>query len=213
MAVGQPEICVSVEDGIPFSSEWICEFFESEVAEGRRFRAGETVQIGWMVTMLKERADGMLELWEPDFASIPITWRRGATSTLRHMEIQRAISDEFDFLPHFASLEHAAVVGKSFFDAWPDITLARDVPEGANTGWVFRARGSDEVECSYKSLYEIALACPSIIPFMALPPGIRVVCSGTEVTVAFGEDRITSRENEILRKIAESNICGFGRVT
>ena len=65
---GQPEIVLTLDDEARMEPRWILDYFQDASATGKRFRAEETVQIGWMVTKLVETPEGDLEVWEPRFS-------------------------------------------------------------------------------------------------------------------------------------------------
>jgi len=201
---GHPEIRFSVSDESGLSGEWLRDYFESQVSNGQRFQDNETVQIGWMIVKLKTDSSGALELWEPDFDSMPIKWSRTVNNTLRHLIIQRAICNELGCEPDFASLLQTAVVGSNFLDNPGDFVMSRDNSAGADSGWLFRRLDDHSVEAEVKSLYEISLHRRSVIPFLALPAGATVECTGQIVKISFADKQITSRTSDVLHKISDT---------
>ncbi len=55
-----------------------------------------------MLTLLKEAADGELEVWEPQFDSMPIKWVRGVNNTLRHIILQKSVAEILGCEPAFS---------------------------------------------------------------------------------------------------------------
>lgn len=47
---------------------------EGMVSRGSVFRAGQTFQIGWMLTQIQSNDSGLLTLFEPDMVTFPIKW-------------------------------------------------------------------------------------------------------------------------------------------
>ena len=94
-----PEFQIRVSNNAMLAEDISCllRFFEQRVAHGVKFRSGESLQVGWMFTMLEDGPEGFLRVLEPDmkvkFFAVPAglqvvvdgahrrTWgkRRGAT--------------------------------------------------------------------------------------------------------------------------------------
>jgi hypothetical protein len=203
---GHPKIRISVADGCSLSTDWLWDYFDAEIRNGKQFRAGETVQIGWMIIQLQEVSTETLELWEPDFDAMPIKWCLGVTNTLRHLLIQRAVCDEMGCDLAFPSLLEAGIAGVGFLNSGSDFEMSREEPTGADSGWLFRPSDTSTHEAEYKSLYEIALHCPFVIPFLALPPGSSVKKVGGALEVANGATQLTSGQNDFLRQISETSV-------
>ena len=62
---------------------------------GAEFREGELIQAGWSLLQPRGNADGSLQLFEPDFASMPIVWVDGVTTTLFDLRRQKDVSESF----------------------------------------------------------------------------------------------------------------------
>src|SRR5437660_6277255 len=74
-------------------AKWLLEWLESEVAKGRRFLPGETVQIGWMVTKLEASEDEILKICEPDMKALPVKFVDSVTNTLTHWRLQKMVAE------------------------------------------------------------------------------------------------------------------------
>lgn len=203
---GHPEIGFAFSEESNPSVDWLLSYFESEVANGRRFQAGETVQVGWMIVELKEAPENSLEIWEPDFDSMPIRWCRGVNNTLRHLVLQKSICDEIACEPDFPSLRQPSVISPNFLTTPNDFVMSRDLAVGGDSGWVFHEPGYSGNEGKFVSLFEIALYHMEIIPFLALPPGTSVIKSGGVIEVTCVNKQISSRTNSLLGKVAKARI-------
>jgi hypothetical protein len=203
---GHREIAITLSDDAGIEPHWLIEFFEHSIREGKQYRANETVQIGWMVTMLKEASDGDLEVWEPQFDSIPIKWTRGVNNTLRHLIVQRSITGLLDCEPVFPSLRQAGTVSPIFLKHHNEFLMERATPSGNDSGWCFLDVTKERSGNELKSLFEISFHCMHIIPFLALPPGTRVSKRHEVVTVQLRNRTILSSENETLKRVVESEI-------
>src|SRR5690242_5545186 len=81
---GQPEIVFQAQTAsIPdVDREWLTRTLEEMVASGSRFKAGETLQLGWMVNRFEQGEGGTLRLQEPDMKSMPIAFIDRVDNTL-----------------------------------------------------------------------------------------------------------------------------------
>jgi hypothetical protein len=178
---GHPELVFDIGDAPETDGRWLVEFLEEAVAEGERFAAGETVAIGWMVTRVADAGDGLLTLHEPDMESMPIVWIPSVRTTLMHLRVQRAIAesvgleDELDF----PTIRQSAVVCTDVEDAI-GLVLSRAKPDGGDSGWFVGCNEpahdhADPKNLDRTSLYQIALAAPASVGFLALPAGVQVI--------------------------------------
>ena len=205
---GQQEISINLSDESGIGPDWLLEFFEQSIKKGVRFKPDETVQIGWMLTVLKETASGYLEVWEPQFDSMSIKWTRGVNNTMRHIILQKSIAELLDCEPDFPSLRQAGITSQMFLDKPGDFIMSREIT-GGDSGWMFRNAHEEITEttpCDYKSLYELSLYCMQIIPFLALPDGAQVTKHHGETILELGNKRISSTQNKTLKCIADSEI-------
>lgn len=157
---------------------WLARWLEQSVGEGARYRPGQTCQVGWMITEVRQDNNGNLTLWEPDLCSLPVKWSEGVTQALAHLRIQKdAVESVFrgDDLSFPSMLQSAIVctqLGKS-----QGAILERTDSDGADSGWFCGCRDeehnhNDVSELTRVSLYEAALQAPLIIPFLAFPSGV-----------------------------------------
>lgn len=188
-AHGHPELVLAFDaDRLPRGDAVsVATWLEESVASGVRFEPSQTIQIGWSLTRLAEERPGLLALEEPDFASMPIRWVPGVTTTLRHLRLQKDVAASLGVAPDFSSILLPALVcsrvperppgGMSRFPADP--SLPND------SGWFIGCAGpghdhGDPAEIRRESLYAIACFAPSLVPYLAMPG---------DWTVVFGEDQ------------------------
>jgi hypothetical protein len=180
---------------------WILDYFQDAVAAGKRFRAGETVQIGWMVTKLIETPDGELEAWEPRFQSVPIQWVRGINNTLRHLILQKSVAELFHIEPMFPSVLQAGIVIPPVWEQQGKLCMLRGDPKQNDSGWRISRDENEQAGEQFRSLFEIGCRFPSLIPFLALPPGASVVRSAQDILVSYRGTVVSSRDSELLKGV------------
>lgn len=206
---GHPDIIVQAEPAYEPFVQSLFDFLEQEIRSGLVFRAQETVRIGWTTVRLEAAACGALEIMEPDFGSMPITWRPGANATIAYMFLHRQICDCVSVDVAFSSMLDVGVVSPDFLRSPVEFELSRDVPAGSDSGWVFREidyRGSSAKLCS---LYEIAVAVPAVVPFLGLPPGSVVRRRKDALEISAKGSVISSSDNEFLQRLLGSANFGY----
>jgi hypothetical protein len=181
--VGQLEIAFEIAPEAAPLAKWLIEYFEFQALSGTRFEDNQTVELGWSLLQLRRSAD-ILEVWEPDFDSMPIRWCSGVNISVRHLSLQQSACDLFCCEPQFSSLMCAGIVSPMFFES-KEYVMSRDTPSNMDSGWVFTEPGYSGADGEFRSLYEIALHNIAIVPFLALPPlsHIRIQPCSIEVTV------------------------------
>jgi hypothetical protein len=179
-------------------ADGLAEYFKSQVANGTRFKAGETVQLGWGVLRLVGDDDGELVVTEPDFHSMPIQWIDGAQQTMRQLTLQRHVCSLLDVEPDFTSLLTSGVASPNFMTG-SDFSMSRD-----ERGWWFRALEDDGTQAERHSLYVVALRRPAVIPFIALPPGAEILWAQSGVDILLAGKRLYSEAEQLLRDIVAS---------
>lgn len=203
---GHPEISVAVGNEIDATS--LLSFFETEVQRGRRFESEETVQIGWMLVTLRRNAAKDLEVWEPQFDSLPIRWTKGASNTFRHLILQKSVCEQLGCEPDFPSLQQAGVVSPAYLEASDGFTMSRDTSSNNDSGWVFAVPNEriSEAEGEFRSLFEICFYHTEVIAFLALPSGAVVVKTKGRIETSATGRTLTSDNNELLQKLASSPV-------
>lgn len=206
---GQKEIVANFDSESGLDPSWLVNFFESAAEQGKRFLPNETVQIGWMVVLLKETTTNELEIWEPQFDSIPIKWTLGINNTLRHLVLQKSIANLFNVEPDFPSLAQAGLVTNLFLEK-KDIsafTMNRKSGNGNYSGWHFKCI-SENIESNaneLRSLFEISFYQIKIIPFLALPNGSEINIDGKRIAVRLNGKFINSENCDLLESLSKSN--------
>ncbi|PCE34000.1 immunity protein Imm33 domain-containing protein [Burkholderia ubonensis] len=199
---GHPDITVSMDDDLEFGAQAILNYFEDQICRGVVFEEGETVQIGWLIVMLKSGNNEKLEVWEPEFSTIPISWIRGANTTYRHLIVQKELCTQLEVEPEYPSLRQAALVS-SEFTVQNDFSMIREAEDASNSGWVLTSGRNVNAGLEFRSLFEMAIKCRKIIPFLALPSGASVKFSGDEVVVGINGKVVSSTANDFVKKISQ----------
>lgn len=197
---GHPNIVVSMPSGPEFGAKSILSYFEDAVSQGTVFRAGETVQVGWMMLMLKSTEGGELDVWEPRFGEIPIVWERGASKTYRQLIVQKSVAELVGAEPAFPSLRQSGVISPDFM-ASKDFQMFRDQPTGTDSGWLFTTEQNVSSDGRLASLFEVASKRPEIIPFLALPAASSVVLKDGQVNISYGKKVVGSDSSDLLRRL------------
>ena len=194
-----PEIVVPLDEASGLIPNWLIQYFETAVRSGEVFKAGQTVQIGGGLVKLQEGPSGTLELWEPDFKSMPIQWVRGANETLRQLILQKSVPELVGADPDFASLLHAGQVP----DCWHGLRvfeMHRNIPEGGRTGWSVGTH--DRLQpTQLVSIYDLVRQLPLCMPFLALPPGASVEISPVRIDIEFASRSASSADTELLSRL------------
>ena len=195
-----PEISILVDRRAP-GVDWLIDYFETEVCKGRVFRAGETVQIGWGLVLLCKDVDvdEDLEVWEPDFTSMPIRWKRGANETVRQLIIQRTVVEALGCEPDFPSLLQACSLEQNCRTG-DEFVMWRTEAQQKHSGW-FLAEGLGDEVTQLCSLYELSCKTPVVTAFFALPAGCEVHVSRKRIAIQCAERCVSSDENEFLRRL------------
>jgi len=176
---GHPEISFQVSSvAIPdVDPKWLVEGLEGMVASGSRFKAGETLQLGWMVNRFEKGPDGTLRLHEPDMQSMPIKFVDSADATLKAVRRQKDTVESFAeaVTMTFPSLLQSIIVPPDY-ETVTSLSLERREPEDRDSGWAMvggENAPTQEEFAKYKlvSLYEFALRRPDLLHLLAMPPG------------------------------------------
>ncbi|WP_175870773.1 hypothetical protein [Burkholderia sp. BCC0397] len=191
---------VPMEAGLEFGAQAILEYFDGQIKQGVIFKDGETVQFGWSIVILKAIDDGTLEVWEPDFSSMPIAWVRGANNTYRHLMVQKEVCTQMGVDPDYPSLRQAAIV-RAGFDGNGTFYMIRESEAASNSGWIIGSKYSADVSGEFRSLFEMAIKCRKIVPFLALPTGAIVKVDKIGVLIELNGIEVSSKSNKHIGKI------------
>ena len=170
---------------------------------GSVFRAGETFQYGWMLTLVQQRDDGTLTLHEPDMKSMPIEFVPGVTETVRHMMLQLFTLDSFSVDRADMSIptvRQSAIACQRYRDGNGFMMDRAEPSDDLDSGWCIACADeacdhSDPNNLRRISLYEIFLGRPEIRDWITFPIGsmiqrtddaIHVFRDGTPLTLIKG---------------------------
>ena len=169
---------------------WLLQFFESRVAEGEKFRSGESLQVGWMLTMLEDGPGGFLRVLEPDMRAVPAKFIDSVDSTLMHLRNQQDVvgSLSSSVKPDFPSLRQSAVVHVNYKESGRILLTRSDAVGGSDSGWWLsdlddQARSQDPTRFVKTSLYQLGVDRPDLVKYFAVPAGLQVVVDGARIGV------------------------------
>jgi hypothetical protein len=184
---GHPEISLECEDTPPLSLSlpWFLGWIETEVAGGRRFLPEQTVQVGWSLLEVRQRTDGTLAFYEPDFRALPVRFVDSVSNTLLHLFLQKSVAESLGLGAelNLPSLRQSAIVCTDFGRS-ESFIMNRVSPKDSDSGWFFgctsEAHDHDAAASLRRvSLYEAAAILDSrTIQFLGLPPDISVAFDG-----------------------------------
>ena len=202
------EISVQCEDkALSPNLHWFLGWIESEVAGGRRFLPEQTVQVGWSVLEVRQRTDGTLALFEPDFQSMPVRFVDGVSNTLLHLLLQKSVAESLGLAGEIAlpSLRDSAIICAEF-GSTDGFVMSRVAPKAADSGWFF---GCDSAAHDHQSpdvlrrvsLYEaVTRHDDRTIPFLGLPPDTFVGFGGAVPYFSRGETELAISPGSYLHK-------------
>lgn len=179
---------------------------EHMVASGSRFKDGETLQLGWMVTRFARGPGGKLKLTEPDMKKVPIRFVESLDSTLKHLRSQKDSVESV--MPatalNFPRLDQSVVVHVNYKKATP-VALQRLEPQEQDSGWWLSdptdSRGNSDTTRFLKiSLYQLALDRPDLIQLLAFPVGTTILVD-RQVHVAKGGAELPVRAGSYLDQL------------
>jgi hypothetical protein len=180
---GHPEFRITIDPAVMVEADgaWFLAWLEETVAQGTRYSAGQTCQVGWMLTQILQTEDGDLSVWEPDMRHLPVEWSESVSHTLAHLRIQKDVVESVLAAEDvsFPSMRQSAIICTRLRQG-EGVVMERAEPSGADSGWFCGCRGgshdhNDVAELRRVSLYEAAVRhAPQIVPYLALPPGVLV---------------------------------------
>jgi len=158
---------------------------------------------GWSIVILRS-VGAELEVHEPTFDTMPLVWRRGIDNTLRHLILQRTICKQLGCEHLFPTIQQAGIVAPGFMmRSAPTFEMSRDECSGNDSGWVFAPLGYTGEQAEYRSLYEIAVADPHVIPFLALPSGASVTKLRDALEIEWNGQLLISESNAFLQELLD----------
>jgi hypothetical protein len=165
----------------PANVEWFGGVMQRMASDGSRFESGQTMELGWSVVRLEAAHDGVLEIREPDFRSMPTKWLPGVSNSLVHMALHRDIVESVLPVDEMAipGMRQSCIVCNETGDE-PGFFMDRTEPRGQDSGWFFGClhRGHNHetpANLLKMSLYELVVRrARAALPFLALPTGSMV---------------------------------------
>lgn len=187
-----PEFQIRVSNGaVPAEDiSLLLQFFEQRVAQGEKFRSGESLQVGWMFTMLEDGPAGFLRVLEPDMKVVPVKFVDSVDGTLMHLrnqqDVVRSLSPSAE--PDFPSLRQSVVVHVNHKTASRILLTRSGAADGADSGWWLsdlddQAGSQDPTRFVKTSLYQLGVDRPDLVKFFAVPAGLQVVVDGARIGV------------------------------
>lgn len=171
---------VPVQDDVRWFAGWL----EQSVAQGKQFAPGQTCQIGWMVTEVRQGNDGLLSFWEPDMQAMPVAWVESVSNTLAHLRQQKDVVESVlsaDSLTCPSMLQSALICTR--LGRQDGFVMERTDSSGTDSGWYFGCADENHehnevTELRCVSVYEAAVRyAPQIVPYLALPTGLIILVS------------------------------------
>jgi hypothetical protein len=201
-------ICFDPKIAIEPDVQWFLHGLEQSVANGERFSNGQTFQVGWMLTLIRENEEGSLSILEPDMKQFPIAWVDSVSHTLSQLRTQKDVVESV--LPAdelcFPSILESAIIcnrlGKTH-----NLLMDRSTLSNRDSGWFCGCREvdhhhNDVEQLTRVSLFEAAVKYHSgIIPFLALPVGSLVGLKERVLTIFRGEDQLAFRLGSYLHRV------------
>ncbi|MGB3325873.1 MAG: hypothetical protein WBB05_25120 [Mycolicibacterium fortuitum] len=212
-APGHPEFTLEYEPHAvtELGIEWLASWLEDRIRRGACFSIGETIAIGWTNCYVTDHGDGTLGLAEPDFENVPPNLIAGASNTVSQLWYQREVVDSVGLAAEldFPRYEQYAMTCERFVSA--DTVLMHRYTHGEDeSGWYIGCPGDDhdhsEAMLQHASLYEIAVAKPAIIGFLALPSDCSVLLDGEAPLIVRQGEPLPVRDGSLLASMAEGNV-------
>jgi hypothetical protein len=178
---------VSVED----DARWLISWLEEAVASGEQFTVEQTVQVGWMILLVRALEDGVLSLWEPDMRDMPIAWVESVSRTLAYLRLQKdvceSVLDADDI--SFPSLQQTAIICKRVGQTKGVFMERLEPTSRLDSGWFYGCtcedhdhNNTDELRCA--SLYELGVkVAPLVVSYLALPEGVLIQLGQRKPTI------------------------------
>lgn len=182
---GQPEFSFVAGSSTPdVDVQWLTSTLEAWVAGGQRFKSGETMLLGSIVTRLSAVQDGTLRIMEPDMQSVPLKFVDSVERTLLTTRVQLDTARSFkDARPRFAPINGGVYLG-SGLDSAKAIRMVRTAGEGGFTGWLIVDAATNPDEWAKQvhgdSVYQVMIDHPQLMKFLALPEDYSVLVNAAD---------------------------------
>ena len=195
---------------VPDLEKMLLGYFENAVASGAKFKAGQTVQLGWATLRLTQRDDGTLGVLEPDLKT-ELKWIESVDQSLLETWRQKEVLDSVGMLERANYPRQAlqAVVCSQVWEA-PSFMMGRTAASTpTDSGWFVGCMDDAHDHqlpdaLNVVPLIEIAVKVPPLTQFFALPEGSDVVVSGpgrVRARVFFEGEELKPRESSYLSSL------------
>ncbi len=187
--------------------DWLRQTLEGWVANGERFRDGETIQLGWGLLKISSNSDGTNSLLEPDFGTLPIEWIDVVTDSLANLRKQKDVCESYFDADEtaFPSLRQSAVVCTELRGS-DRIVMERLTADPPDSGW-FIGCGYDSHDHNSPdhlqrvSLYEAVRQNSKALMFLALPVGTLLEADDQDILLYRDGSLIEPRANSYMQKV------------
>lgn len=189
--------------------DWLLSFLETTVAKGVKYSPGQFIQIGWMRDRVSAQGDN-LTLFEPDFTEAPVRFVRGVTNTLRQLRLQKSVAESVGLETKmlFPNIRQSGIVCSRHQDSI-DFVMERVEPKNHDSGWFVGCddpthNHNDPANLQRLSLYELAVAKPDCIAFLALPEHCFVKRLTGTTEIRYNQEVLEIKTNSYLAQRANS---------
>lgn len=181
----------------------ILDGFEDEIKNGVKYKAGETIQLGFTLNQFSELEDGRLLLEEPDMVSLPIKFVPSMNFTFQTLRNQKDVVESISNVNlTFPTLRQAIAVHKDY-KVSKAVMLERIAPEDGQSGWWLHVQGDSVAEdFSLISLYEFAMGRPDLVKFLALPVGAKAYqIDGAPIQVSINDVEVMFEKGSYISEL------------
>jgi hypothetical protein len=176
---GHPEFTLQLARTlVPGIERTLLSYLEAEVARGKRFEPGQTVQLGWGTLRVIDRRDGTLGLQE---RTDPETWTETVDQTLHQTWYQKEVASSLGLADRlaFPRQDQAAMVSRCTLGASSWLLTRLDAGDERFSGWsVACTEKHEHGERAFPPLIVLAARLPFVTQFLALPTGAAVLVMG-----------------------------------
>jgi hypothetical protein len=219
-AHGHPEFEIEFnsESVLQLDVDWFFTYLADQVKQGVIFKPSQLIQVGWMMNRI-ERSKNGLTLFEPDFKEFPIKFVSGMTETFRQLRWQKSTAESVGLEAYldFPTILHSGITCLRHEDS-VDFVMDRAQSKNRDSGWFIGCNDpkhdhNEPANLRTTSLYELVIAKPACIPFLALPVHsfVRRVANRVEITLKNKVLKIN--ENSFLERLQKLEPLRNGTLT
>ncbi|MGZ0164300.1 MAG: immunity protein Imm33 domain-containing protein [Planctomycetales bacterium] len=184
---------------------WLRSTLVDSVKNACKYLDGETLQFGCMMTVL-QMEDGILTLCEPKWGTLPIEWAPSVTRTLHYMRIQQDTAESVGLgnLVAFPNICQSVLVADDLLEKGDGpLLLARNHPEGNDSGWFFGNLNStvdytNPENLTRRSLYDLMVRFPESIMYLAMPEESQIEAGEGHVELFHADTQLEVRSDSFL---------------